>query len=68
MGIDSLTVVNHSGRLLDRFVCDHPLCLVEDADLIRLIHGMMLTWGMRTVRVSKVKGHATDLMAGKIPG
>ena len=59
-GIDNLHVARTRGRLLDRDGSVQPLPLVKDGDLIALAQYMIRTRGRETVRVTKVKGHATD--------
>ena len=39
-----------------------PRTLVKDGDLLATIHSMLCLRGMDTVKVSKVKGHATRAM------
>ena len=56
-GIDNLNVPGSIGRLLDR---GKPLPSVKDGDLVALVQYMIQAWGRDTVRVTKVKGHATD--------
>ena len=49
-----------TGRLLDRDCLAKPLPWVKDVDLVALAQYMIRTRGRETVRVTKVKGHATD--------
>ena len=60
LGIDNLNVARTVGRLLanDRLV--KPLPLVKDGDLVALAQYMIRSRGRQTVRVTEVKGHATD--------
>ena len=60
LGIDNLNVARSSGRLLDRGCLVKPLPLVKDGDLVALVPYMVQAGGRHTVRVTKVKGHATD--------
>ena len=61
LGIDNLNVARTLGRLLDRDGSVQPLPWVKDGDLIALAQYMIRTRGRKTVRVSKVKGHAEDV-------
>ena len=61
LGIDNLNVAQSIGRLLDHGSLNKSLLLVKDGDLIALVQYMILTRGLETVRVTKVKGHAEDL-------
>ena len=47
-------------RLLGRGCLVKPLLLVKDGDLIALVQYMIQARGRDTVRVTKLKGHATD--------
>ena len=58
LGIDNLDIVRCVGRLLDCF--SKPLPPDKDGDLIALVQRMILSWGLDTVKVTKVKGHATE--------
>ena len=60
LGIDNLNVAKTFGRLLDRDCLAKPLPLVKDGDLVALAQYMIRTRGRETVRITKVKGHATD--------
>ena len=62
VGVDSLGVVRHVGRLLDDCSFATPLELVTDGDLLILIHRMIDLRGHDTVRVTTVKGHADEGM------
>ena len=61
LGVDNLNVARTIGRLLDRNSFVQPLLLVKDGDLIALAQYMIRTRGRKTVRVTKVKGHAEDV-------
>ena len=60
LGIDNLNVVWSIGRLLDRWCLTKPLPLVKDGDLVAIAQYMIQARGQDTVRVTQVKGHATD--------
>ena len=62
VGVDSLGVVRHVGRLLDDCSFATPLELVTDGDLLILIRRMIDLRGHDTVRVTEVKGHADEGM------
>ena len=62
LGVDNLNVVRHVGRLLDGCFGARPFEVLEDGDLLFLIHRMLCLRGFDTVRVSKVKGHASEDM------
>ena len=70
LGVDSLGVVRHVGRLLDCCRGPVPLELVNDGDLLLLIERMLHHRGLDTVRISKVKGHADEDMVlhGRVRG
>ena len=59
-GIDNLNVLR--GWLLSRNVPRSPLPLMKDGDLLTTIRSMLSLRGFDTVKVSKVKGHATRAM------
>ena len=61
LGIDNLNVCNNVGKILDGWSgAPFPLC--TDGDLLACISHMVHYRGRTSVRVSKVKGHATDAM------
>ena len=62
LGVDNLGVVRHVGRLLDGRPGSVPFELLKDGDLLLLIDRMIRRRGPDTVRVSKVKGHADEVM------
>ena len=62
LGVDNLGVVRHVGRLLDGRHGSVPFELLNDGDLLLLIDRMIRRRGPDTVRVSKVKGHADEVM------
>ena len=62
LGVDNLNVVRHVGRLLDGDLGALPFQVVPDGDLLCLIHHMLLLRGPDTVKVTKVKGHASEDM------
>ena len=63
IGIDNLNVLREVAELLSQGVTGTPLPLVKDGDLLATIHSMLYLRGMDTVKVSKVKDHATQAMA-----
>ena len=60
LGIDNLNVARSIGRLLDRCCLAKPVLSVKDGDWVALVQYMVQAWGRDPVRVTKVKGHATD--------
>ena len=62
VGVHNLGVVRHVGRLLDDCFSTLPLELVTDGDLLVLIRRLIDLRGRNTVRVTKVKGHADEVM------
>ena len=62
LGVDNLGVVRHVCRLLDGRHSSVPFELVHDGDLVLLIDRMLHLWGLDTVRITKVKGHADEGM------
>ena len=62
MGVDNLNVVRHAGRLLDNNLGARPFEVLNDGDLLFLIHRLLCLRGFDTVRISKVKGHANEDM------
>ena len=62
LGVDNLNVVRHVGRLLDGNLGAQPFQVVPDGDLLCLIHHMLLLRGPDTVKVTKVKGRASEDM------
>ena len=62
LGVDNLGVVRHVGRLLDGRPSSVPFELLKDGDLLLLIDRMIRRRGPDTVRISKVKGHADEVM------
>ena len=65
VGVDNKNVVNHVGNLLSRRWKGRPFPLVKDGDLLRIIDDMIRVRGYDTVRVCKVKGHATEDMVAR---
>ena len=66
LGMDSLNIVRHVGRLLDGVERSRPDELENDGDLIALLREMIDRRGQGTVRITKVKGHAReDLVRGE---
>ena len=62
LGVDNLGVVRHVGQLLDGRASSVPFELRNDGDLLLLIDRMIRRRGAGTVRISKVKGHADEIM------
>ena len=62
IGVDNLGVVRHVGRLLGGCSFPAPLELVTDGDLHVLIRRLLDHCGRDTVRITKVKGHADEVM------
>ena len=55
-------MVRHVGRLLDGSHGSPSFELVNDGDLLLLLHRMLHLRGLDTVRITKVKGHSDDAM------
>ena len=62
LGVDNVNVVRHVGSLLDGCFGSQPFEVLKDGDLLFLIHRMLQLRGLDTVRISKVKGHASEDM------
>ena len=62
LGVDNLNVVRHVSRILDGRVACRPFELTSGGDLLTVVEKMILRRGIRSVRISKVKGHADDDM------
>ena len=62
LGVDNLNVVRHVGRMLDDNLGTLPFPVIPDGDLLCLIHRMLMLRGLDTVKVTKVKGHASEDM------
>ena len=62
IGIDNMNVLRGVAALLSHGVPRTPLPLMKDGDLLTTIHSMLCLRGSDTVKVSKVKGHATPAM------
>ena len=62
LGVDNLNVVRHVGRMLDNNLGSLPFQVLPDGDLLCLIHRMLMLRGLDTVKVTKVKGHASEDM------
>ena len=62
IGIDNMNVLRGVAALLSHKVPRSPLPLIKDGDLLATIHSMLSLRGFDTVKVSKVKGHATRAM------
>ena len=67
IGIDNKNVCGNVGRILSGW-SGAPFSLCSDGDLLNCIRDMVLYSSARSVRVSKVKGRATDAMVveGKV--
>ena len=65
VGVDNKNVVNHVGHLLTGRWKGRPLPLVKDGDLLQLVADVLHVRGRHTVRVCKVKGHATEDMVAQ---
>ena len=48
------------GRMLDDNLGTQPFQVIPDGDLLCLIHHMLLLRGLDTVKVTEVKGHASE--------
>ena len=57
-----MNVLQGVAALLSHGVPRTPLPLMRDGDLLTTIHSMLNLRGFDTVKVSKVKGHATRAM------
>ena len=62
IGIDNMNVLRGVAALLSHRLPRSPLPLMKDGDLLATIHSMLCLRGFETVKVSKVKGHATRAM------
>ena len=62
LGVDSLGVVRHVGRLLNGHHGSTPLELVTDGDLLLLVEWMHHGRGLDTIRITEVKCHADEGM------
>ena len=62
IGIDNMNVLRGVAGLLSHGVPRSPLPLMKDGDLLSIIRSMLCLRGFDTVKVSKVKGHATPAM------
>eukprot|EP00973_Karenia_brevis_P081031 11239046-Karenia_brevis.AAC.1 len=63
IGIDNLGVVRTANKLLDRMLSPHPrqspaFCIMADGDLWNIFWGVAMKRGPRSIKISKVKGHA----------
>ena len=70
LGVDNLGVVRLVGRILDGRLSSHPFELLPDGDLLILIERMLRIRGLDSVRISKVNGHADEVLvrAGTVRG
>ena len=62
IGTDNMNVLRGVAALLSHGVPRSPLPLMKDGDLLITIRSMLSLHGFDTVKVSKVKGHATPSM------
>ena len=62
LGVDNLNVVRHVSRILDGRVACRPFKLTFDGDLFIVTERMIQQRGVRSVKISKVRGHADDDM------
>ena len=62
IGIDNLNVLRGAAGLLSRKVPRSSLPIMKDGDLLSIIRSMLCLRGFETVKVSKVRGHATPAM------
>ena len=62
IGIDNLNVLRGVAALLSHWAPRSPLPLMRDGDLLATIHSVLCLRNFDTVKVSKVKGHATPAM------
>ena len=62
IGIDNSNVLRGVAKFIAQEVTGTPLPLVKDGDLLANINSMLCFRGLDTVKVSKVKGHATHAM------
>ena len=62
IGIDNMNVLRGVASLLSHRVPRSSLPLMKDGDLLDTIRSMLSLRGFDTVKVSKVKGHATHAM------
>ena len=62
IGIDNLKILRGVAAILSRQVLQCLLPLKKDGDLLATIHSMLSLCDFDTVKVSKVKGHATRAM------
>ena len=64
LGIDNKNVCNNVGKILTGW-SGAFFSLYTDGDLLKCLHSMVLYRSAHSVRVSKVKGHATDTMVAQ---
>ena len=65
VGVDNKNGVNHVGNLISGQWRGRPFPLVKDGDLLQLVEDIVRLRGGRTVRVCRVKGHATEDMVAR---
>ena len=62
LGVDNFNVVRHVAQRLDGRAGSSPRELVDDGDLLLLIERMLEFRSLDTVRITKVKGHADEIV------
>ena len=62
LGVDNLNVVRHVGLMLDGNLGTLPFQVLPNGDLLFLVHHMLLLRGLDMVKVTNVKGHASENM------
>ena len=65
VGVDNKNVVDHVSHLLSAKWRGRPFPLVKDGDLLQYLADILHRRGRSTVRVCKVKGHATEGMVAR---
>ena len=65
VGVDNKNVVDHVSHLLSAKWRGRPFPLVKDGDLLQYLADILHRRGRNTVRVCKVKGHATEGMVAR---
>ena len=65
VGVDHKNVVNHVGQLLTGQWRGRPFPLVKDGDLLQFVGDILQCRDRNTVRICKVKGHATEDMVAR---
>ena len=60
LGVDNLNVVRHVSRMLEGRISCGPFELTFAGDLLAIIERMVQRRSVRSVKISKVRGHADD--------